>query len=127
MTGLVLRSASLETLRAMLPVGLHCLPREPGDEESSKRSRVDPAGDHATRNDPPARGLHVPRQGTLKVSSRSGRSLSTNQIDPPARGLVVAKTTSGNRPPPHQRDVEFLRTRRQKSATRRREPAGLND
>jgi hypothetical protein len=34
MTGLVLRSASLETLRAMLPPGLRCLPREPGDEES---------------------------------------------------------------------------------------------
>ena len=52
-----------------------------------------------------------PRQGTLKVSSRS---VSTNQIDPPARGLVVAKTTSGNRPPPHQRDVDFLRTIRGK-------------
>jgi hypothetical protein len=34
MTGLVLRSASLETLRELLPLGLHCLPREPDDEES---------------------------------------------------------------------------------------------
>ena len=34
MTGLVLRSGSLDDLRAMLPSGLHCLPREPGDEES---------------------------------------------------------------------------------------------
>ena len=34
MTGLVLRSGLLDDLRAMLPSGLHCLPREPGDEES---------------------------------------------------------------------------------------------
>jgi hypothetical protein len=52
-----------------------------------------------------------------KVSGRSGRSVSTNQIDPPARGLVVAKTTSGNRPPPHQRDVEFSRTGRRKKVS----------
>jgi len=52
-----------------------------GPRQGTLKSRVDPAGDHATR------------------------------IDPPLRGLVVAKTTSGNRPPPHQRDVDFLRNR----------------
>ena len=34
MTGMVLRAASLDALREMLPPGLHCLPREPGDEEA---------------------------------------------------------------------------------------------
>ena len=34
MTGLLLRSASLDALREMLPPGLHRLPREPGDEEA---------------------------------------------------------------------------------------------
>ena len=33
MTDIVLVVASLDDLRAMLPLGLHCLPREPGDEE----------------------------------------------------------------------------------------------
>jgi len=33
MTGMVLRAASLDELRDMLPEGLHCLPREPGDDE----------------------------------------------------------------------------------------------
>jgi hypothetical protein len=32
MTGLLLRSASLDALREMLPPGLHRLPRQPGDE-----------------------------------------------------------------------------------------------
>ena len=54
--------------------------------EPAQRSRVDPAQGWPRRAGPPARGLHVPRQGTLKVSSRSGRSVSTNQIDPPGRG-----------------------------------------
>ena len=34
MTGMVLRAASLDALREMLPPGLHRLPREPGDEEA---------------------------------------------------------------------------------------------
>ena len=34
MTGHLLRSASLDALREMLPPGLHRLPREPGDEEA---------------------------------------------------------------------------------------------
>jgi hypothetical protein len=33
MTETVLRAASLDELRAMLPPGLRRLPREPGDEE----------------------------------------------------------------------------------------------
>ena len=84
---------------------IRCTPRPSrGSFRSGREGRSGGRSRHPGPTGP--RVASGPRQGTLKVSSRSGRSVSTNQIDPPARGLV--ETTSGNRPPPHRRDVDFL-------------------
>ena len=79
--------------------------------EPAQRSRVDPAQGWPRRAGPAARGLHVPRQGALKVSSRSGQSVSTNQIDPPGRGAwptsgkPAAVTSQGCGAPGEPRDT----------------------
>jgi hypothetical protein len=93
-------------------------PIDPPNVRERGRSRVDPAQGWPHRAGPPARGLHVPRQGTLKVSSRSGRSVSTNQMDPPARGDDPCQETNPA-VTPHGCGI-FENRPRKKGAPRRR-------